>query len=880
MKPRLGLLATLLPIFAFAQAADVDDVASWYPRTVTSESATLVMHAPQIDAWNDFESLEGWIAFDVTLAGNDETWSGSIHFSAKTDTDIQAREVLLHDIETLDLSIPGLDQDSDKYRLVKAALVAKSRTVPLDLVLEYLPEDLQIASAAGLSAKPPRIFVATGPAVLLSIDTEPVWVPVDDGDLMFVINTNWDVLRVGESNPSYFCYERAWLTAGELPGPWTWAESLPDEFGALPDTAAWTNARECLPGNLASLSPPDTAPPVVYYSEEQAELLVLDGEPEWASIADTGLEFATNTEQEIFRTNTGVYVLLSGRWFEASGLSGPWVLATDLPDVFHQIPPAGSDEAHAKSHIRSSIPGTREAWEAALVASIPRKAEIQRGSASALDISVDYAGDPVFTKIPTTDIEMAVNTTYQVFRYEGAYYLCHNATWLTGFSAAGPWTFADSIPDEFATIPPSSPAYNTTFVKVDGSDEDSIDYSYTSGYEGAYVSDETVVYGTGYPSPTVTFTIAYGIYDGWFGYPYYPYYPWPPTYGYGSWYDPDTGRYGESIVGYGPYGAAGGAAVYNPETGAYARGQAVWDGDELAGRGYAYNPNTDTSIARNRYVDFDDNEGWSESVARRGDEWRYTESEWQDGRMTTEFETSYGTSGEVTRERAGDTIMSQGTIEGENRSATFQGQYSDGQYDAKIQGSEGGSGTIERTVDDGTITGGSEFTRDGQTINTDVTRTAEGVAREIETSSGGQGVALRSGDDNAFAFETGSGDKYAGRDGNVYQKTDDGWVPVDSPRSSGAAAQSTGRARGESSFSGVEPLPAGGFAGGGGTTTTQQGSYGETRYGSRAPSLDAGTSRYNLERDYQSRQRGFERYGQYQSSARSRGTGGNRRRRR
>ncbi len=327
-----------------------------------------------------------------------------------------------------------------------------------------------------------------------------------------------------------------------------------------------------------------------------------------------------------------------------------------------------------------------------------------------------------------------------------------------------------------------------------------------------------MVSGTGYASPAVTLAVVYGIYGSGYGYPYYPYYPWPPTYGYGSWYDPGTGRYGETLVAYGPYGAAAGTAVYNPTTGVYARGQAVWDSDEFAGRGYAYNPNTDTSIARNRYVDFDDKEGWGQSVAQRGDEWRYKESEWEDGRMTTEFESSLGTTGEVTREKQGDTIVSQGTVAGENRSATFNSVIEDGTLQGNIQGSEGGSGDVNRQLDDGEISGSGTFTKDGKTIETDVTRTAEGVQRDFETSGGAQGTTLRSGDQNAFVAESGSGDVYAGRDGNVYQKTDDGWSAVQNP----------GTARSESRY---------------GTTSSQ------------------------LQRDYQSRQNGFDRYAQHQSSA-------------
>ena len=87
------------------------------------------------------------------------------------------------------------------------------------------------------------------------------------------------------------------------------------------------------------------------------------------------------------------------------------------------------------------MPGTRESWEAALVASIPRTAEIVRGTETALGIDVTYAGEPVFAPIETietTNIELAINTSYQVLRYRGTYYLCHNAVWLTSTEPTGP----------------------------------------------------------------------------------------------------------------------------------------------------------------------------------------------------------------------------------------------------------------------------------------------------------------------------------------------------------------------------------------------------------------------------------------------------------
>lgn len=819
----------LLCIFFFAVSAviaDEIDVESWYPRTVTGEKGTIIMYAPQIDSWKNFETLGAWVAFRITRTGSNESYYGSMRFAARTDTDIEAREVLLHKVAVQELSIDGLSETSDEYLLIKDVFESKSRTVPLDLVLAYLPQGVELASVDGLNPEPPGIFVSETPAILLFVDGEPRFLPVEGTDLQFVLNTSWDVLRDGEAGALYLCHDKHWLTSAALDGEWVWAKKLPKAFGKIPESPNWTGVRDCLPKKLSKPGKPDYAAPIVFYSNVAAELLLTAGVPEWVDIGDGGLSYAQNTRQELFRADGKHFLLLSGRWFQARQLDGPWSLASKLPAVFQDIP----SEAHAKSFLRASIPGTKEAWEAALIASIPRKAEIQRGSEDAIDVAVDYAGEPLFTPIEDTGIDLAVNTSYQVLRFEDVYYLCHNATWLTGSSASGPWQFADAIPEQFSLIPPTSPAYNTTFVKIDGSDEETIHYAYTSGYEGAYVSNEVVVQGTGYAAPAMTLAIGYAYFGG---YPYYPYYWWPPTYGYGAWYNPSTGRYGQAVVGYGPYGGAGAAAVYNPETGVYGRGKAVWDSDEFAGRGFAYNPNTDTSIARNRYVDFDDNSGWSQNVARRGDEWRYSESQWEDGRMTTDFESSLGTEGTINRERQGDAIYSEGSISGDQRSASFEGVMEDGQYSGTIEGSEGGSGNIDRQLENGEITGGGSFEKDGKTVDSEVTRDADGVQREFETSDGGQGVTKRSGDNSGFAYESGSGDVYAGRDGNVYQKTDDGWAPVDN-----AGAQNASRTDSRESAS------------------------------ANRASYDSSSSQLN--RDYQSRQDGFNRYSQHQSGAASR----------
>ena len=855
--------------------ADSDEPDPWFPRKRSGPNGTIVFYAPQIDSWKDFKVIEAWQAFYATPKGQKSGYYGSLHYKANTEVDIDKREVLLSNVKILELSIPKLPKDSPLFDIVKKGLTAAPVVVPLDLVLEYLPEDMELPSVKGLNPEPPKIFYSEEPAILLFVDGKPIWVPVKKTGIEFLLNTNWDILREKgrDKGPFYLRYKRNWLTSNSFKGPWKWARSLPEGVKKLPNDRNWKEVLKALPKDPQRISPPKGPEPRVFFSDEPAELILFDGPPKWEPIGKTGLEFGVNTKEEVFRFKDKYYVLFSGRWFEAKDLKGPWRWTTKLPKAFLDIP-----KDHKKAYVRKNVPGTREAWEAALLASIPRRATVSK-EASNLAPKVEYVGEPIFKPIEGTKVAMAVNTEYQVLRYKGKYYLCYNAIWFESKSPKGPWSLAESIPAEFSKIPPTSPAYNTTFVKIADATDQNVTYTYTPGYEGSYVVHTTVVYGTGWWHPWHWY---WDDYDYYYPYPYYPYYPYPPTYNHGSWYDPETGRFGRSVVGYGAYGNAGVAAVFNPRTGTYARGAAVWEDDEYRTRGFAFNPNTRTQTFSNRYLDLEDKEGWSERLTTRGDEWRYRRSEWKDGRLKSEFETSYGTKGEIyrqkegntlkskgtisykeknltfqsTRERQGDTLVNKGTISGENRSAQFESQWKNGKGNIEVRGSEGGAGSIKREVGGGAITGSGTFTKDGKTLKTEMKRTAEGVVRKFESSSGSRGATFKQGDTRSFVAETSGGDIYAGRDGNVYKKTENGWSKVENP---GGKIQSLKREKRSSSNSRSQFL--------------------KNRYGDGRARITRdrtrSVNRQRLNRDYRSRHRGFERFRARRSSiSRARFRGG------
>ncbi|CAN0605949.1 unnamed protein product, partial [Ectocarpus sp. 12 AP-2014] len=153
--------------------------ASWYPRTVTSERGSAVLYAPQIESWDEFETLKAWMAFEVSRAESEEEFAGSLRFTAQTDTDLAEREILLDEFSVEELHIDGIDDDAPELALIRDAVTALSRRVPMDLVIEHLPADMPLAATPGLGTEAPKIIVATRPSLLLSTDGEPRYVPVE-----------------------------------------------------------------------------------------------------------------------------------------------------------------------------------------------------------------------------------------------------------------------------------------------------------------------------------------------------------------------------------------------------------------------------------------------------------------------------------------------------------------------------------------------------------------------------------------------------------------------------------------------------------------------------------------------------------------------------
>jgi hypothetical protein len=107
-----------------------------------------------------------------------------------------------------------------------------------------------------------------------------------------------------------------------------------------------------------------------------------------------------------------------------------------------------------------------------------------------------------------------------------------------------------------------------------------------------------------------------------------------------------------------------------------------------------------------------------------------------------------------------------------------QRQVEDGQLtgSSTIQGANGGSGTIETSRSAGEVTREGSFTTGGgDTVSSSTQRSGTSSASKIESSSGAQAASISQEGNRTTVAQSGSGDLYAGHDGSVYKKSDDGW---------------------------------------------------------------------------------------------------------
>jgi hypothetical protein len=606
-----------------------------WPRTFTKGGDTFSIYQPQVDKW-DGNRLYLYSAVEVQNAAKKSANYGVIWFNARAEVDKVNRAVTLDQLQLTKVNFPAEPSKNDELtQLLNAKLPYVTKTVSLDRLMSATEADGQPIKQVEVKNDPPTFIFTTKPAVLVLIDGPAQMRQIEGTELQRVINTKAILLFENDKKQYYLRVSDWWLQAQNLEGPWTYAKKLPDDMkkaeeyivdktgaqtlqtGQSPTASAQSPGQATKPQPSLKEAGKNAEIPAVYVAFAPAELLETRGDPVFKVISGANFEYAENTNGDFFRLNGQYYVLISGRWFKGPSWNGPWtfVSAADMPPEFAKI-----SETSPKANVLASVPGTPQAKEGLIANAIPQTATITRSEAK---LTVVYDGQPMFAAIEGTSMFYAKNTSAPVIKLnEYSYYCVEAGVWFKASTPQGPWTIVDTVPEEIYTIPPSSPVYYVTYVKVYNSTPEVVYVGYTPGYYGTVVSasTNTVVYGTGwYYAPYISSTVWYGwpyTYGvganftwsdstGWsFGFGYgYAYYPW-----YYPWWGP-MGYYGYGWYPYYGWGAWGGAAVANVYgvwgNTAYSRTGAAWANPYTgnygaATRGSYYNTQTGRSTVAGR----------------------------------------------------------------------------------------------------------------------------------------------------------------------------------------------------------------------------------------------------------------------------------------
>ena len=516
------------PLPAMAQPP----VAPW-PRAINLSSAAVLVYQPQVERWVDSQ-IEFRAAMAIKPTGAKDETFGVVFVTARTHVDKTTRTVVFDDLKVTKSDFPALPDRGAAYsQELQKQFAAGIRSISLDRLKSSLAAAGSKPATVAVQNAPPQVIVTYSPTILVPIDGAPVLKAVpDSGGFQRVINTRALIVK-SASEPQFFLHVYdGWLMALSLDGPWSQPFIAPSGIDAVAQKIAATGLVDLLDGGPKADPRPSLAKgvPAIRTSQVPAELIAFKGQPEFVPIVGTQLKWAANTANDVLLDTAAnnYYALLAGRWFRATALTGPWTfVASDaLPADFARIPPAS-----LAGVVLPAVAGTPQAREAAIENSIPQTATVPLRNGPAFTAKFD--GAPQFVAIAGTLLSYATNAAVPVIQTApGAYYALTAGVWFTAAQPAGPWTIATSVPAAIYTIPPSSPIFYATFVRIYSATPDTVFEGYTPGYLGAMVAPTgNVVFGTGYayaswignawyPSPSTYGVAATPVYNPYVGYTY------------------------------------------------------------------------------------------------------------------------------------------------------------------------------------------------------------------------------------------------------------------------------------------------------------------------------------------------------------------------
>jgi hypothetical protein len=210
-------------------------------------------------------------------------------------------------------------------------------------IREIVPPDT--SSTDQYEGMPPEVLTATEPTELIATDGPPRYAPLVEDELLYLTNTESDVIFEVSTQRLYVLISGRWFRAPSAGGPWTFVrgDQLPASFKRVPLDSPKGNI-------LASVAGTDQAEDAVADAEipqtsaiqrgDRSFQATYDGNPEFAAIEGTDLQYAMNTDAEVILADGRYYACDQGVWYISDYPEGPWSVSDTRPLGLENIPPS------------------------------------------------------------------------------------------------------------------------------------------------------------------------------------------------------------------------------------------------------------------------------------------------------------------------------------------------------------------------------------------------------------------------------------------------------------------------------------------------------------------------------------------------------------
>src|SRR5262249_19052819 len=235
------------------------------------------------------------------------------------------RLVTLDEVKVSDARFPSAPEQAQAYgQALQDALPKDIRSISLDRLEAQLAIQRAHTKAKTQPLKntPPRIVFMQLPALLVYIDGQPQYVPVEGTKLTRVVNTRVLLLQDPSSGKLYLHLLDGYLEADTMSGPWRVSKTPPPDAAKAEAAAREVRQVDLLEGQ----EDPETKKkatlesgtvPQIIVALTPTELIVTEGKPNLVPISGTQLLYVKNTTANVFKLlpDQMTYVLIGGRWF-------------------------------------------------------------------------------------------------------------------------------------------------------------------------------------------------------------------------------------------------------------------------------------------------------------------------------------------------------------------------------------------------------------------------------------------------------------------------------------------------------------------------------------------------------------------------------------